>query len=319
MRRILLNICICIAAFSFYSCDEEFGPIITFEEVQKGAYPRLVDASSAEFDLENQGETSYSYEVEFVTENEGANVASYDLFASFIPGNGTDTIPPTLFRSFSQGDFVTNEQGFRAARVSIPLSELSSALGLQPGNYQANDRFEFESSLTLDNGAIFSSENSSATVNGPALGTYFEFSTVVTCPIDLNKFVGEYFFDYNGPAPDVSGSTPFGENLDPIVLSSVLGASSTTRQFEVVYRPELNIGQPAMRIQFDLACDGTTARVENVTGLGCGGGLITIGPGFPEAFNRDDDSSFIVNFVDFENDGGCGIPGLDFSVIFTKL
>ena len=50
-----------------FSCgrDEDLGPIITVDNAEIGAFPRLVNLITGEYDLANISTSAYSHEVEF--------------------------------------------------------------------------------------------------------------------------------------------------------------------------------------------------------------------------------------------------------------
>ena len=132
-----------LALLLVLSCgrDEELGPIITVDNAQIGAFPRLVSLITGEYDLANISTSAYSHEVEFQSQDAGNNVESYEIFASF---NNGDEI---LFQSFGQGDFGTSPLGLRNITVVFPFTEVAAALGVDANNVQAGDQFQFRAVL----------------------------------------------------------------------------------------------------------------------------------------------------------------------------
>lgn len=309
----------------FYGCDTEqdFSPIITFEKAGKGAYPRLVNISAGEFDL-NDLTQGIDYTVEFVTLNQGANVTEYRVELTFTDvnlDNGDMSTDAVVFLTAGQGEFSTNEDGYKQYAVSLGLDDIATALGITVDNIKANDYVTFESFITLDDGSVFSADNSTPTVNtSGGFSALFSRNFSITCPVPDDRFVGEYQMTYvEGSEPAGAFGPAFGATPPTVTLSLVSG-SSTQRSFDAVYLPDLGIGNGPMTVTVNLLCDIVMAESDMGSGLGCGG-TIRFGPtDDPSSFDFDDDSELIVNLTEATDAGGCGgLNPAPFAVKLTKL
>lgn len=139
---------------SILSCgrDESLKPIITIDNAEIGAFPRLVTITTGEYDLANISSSVYMHEVEFQSENAGQNIETYNIYASFNNSN------ETLYKSFKQSDFGTSALGLKNIILSIPFTEISSALGVSMNSVGPGDQFNFRSEVVLDDGRIFYGE-----------------------------------------------------------------------------------------------------------------------------------------------------------------
>lgn len=309
------------ASFLLFSCaDEDLEPIATFDNSGKGAYARLVEVTSGAdgYNLSQFGSTSYDYEVEFVTLDKQPLVDKYDIFVTFqdnSPQNGDASKAEVLYKSFGAADFSTSAAGFQGISVSIPLAEVSSTLGLGEADLAGADAFNFRSTITLNDGRVFSFDNSSGAINGSAFAGHFNFSAKLSCPMPDTDFVGNYTLEYvNAQFP--FGAETFGPDGSTVTLEVV---STTKRKFSAVYLPGLGIGNGPVDFVFELLCTIVIPDGNQGSGLGCGSGSITLGaPDNFSNFDITDDSVLEFDFVEFEADGGCGVDPLVQTIRLTK-
>jgi len=185
-----LRISIILGAFLLMvtSCaDEDLQPILTFDQLTVGGYPRLVESGNTLVNLFDVAGSEFDYTVEFVDLEDGELVAEYVLEVSFEdnnPDNGDDSAGPIEFRRFSQSDFTTNENGYREISVSIPATEVASAFGIAADDLQPNDEFNFDGRVIMTDGAEYGDENSGPPITG-ALRGFFDFTMPAACPSDL--------------------------------------------------------------------------------------------------------------------------------------
>lgn len=288
-----------------FSCgrDEDLGPIITVDNAEIGAFPRLVNLITGEYDLANISTSAYSHEVEFQSQDAGANVESYDIFVGF---NGGD---PVLFRSFGQGDFGTSELGLRNITVSFPFTEVASALGVAASDVLAGDQFEFTSFLNLSDGRSFNGSASSteSTLLSSAFRGYFDWVVKATCPIENERFAGDYMLT-------IDGATGLGYGpgySDQVVTISAVAGSSTLRSFSTLVLEAIGGFGPYDTV-FDIVCDQAVYQLMDTGGLGCGGGGIQFGPAMDangavitEPLDLNDDSQIVLFFNEGFASGGC--------------
>lgn len=297
------------------SCkDEDLAPVATFDTLSIGAFPRLQELVSGEYDLNDLDNSAYEYVVDFVDENKGGNVASYDIYVRFIdnnPGNGDLSAAEMLYKSFGPSDFSTNATGNPEIRVRIPLSELQNKFGLDNDDLVAGDQFCFRTEVIKEDGRVFTSQNSTPAVSN-AFGGYFNFCATVTCPLDDGAFTGDYAIEYiDGDQPAWLGFT-LGPDGTVLTLREVPG-SSTRRTFTFDWE---EFGAPT-DMDLNFVCD-VVIPGDGDTGLGCGGGSIVVAGGDATPFDFNDDSEFTLMLIDLDEDGGCGVAAVPFTVRLTK-
>lgn len=301
--------------------DDELSPIITFDTAGKGAYVALVEVTSAvDYDLANFNSTSFDYRVEFIDIENGSTVESYDIFVGFQDNTGTNgdnSRDQVLLNSFSKGDFTVNENGKPGITVSIPLSQVGSALGLTQADMSGADFINFNTEVTTSEGAKFTASNSSAAVNGSAFRGHFKWSVKLNCPLQDSQFSGNYMMTYvSGGESPVGGAPIFGDDNQVVSVEVV---TQTKRKFSIVYLPTLEIGNGAVDFVFELVCSVVLPDEGQSSGLGCGA-TILLGP--PKAadlsnFNLADDSEFEMAFIEDVTDD-CGAGQNAVTIKFTK-
>ncbi len=299
-----------LGALAFSCADPDLGPIFTFETLGKGGYARLVQVTNAEFDLNNLSSTAFEYEVEFVTIDQGKNVASYDVFVSY--NGGTEV----LHVSYGQSDFYDNANGFKGIVVSLPLSDVLNTLGVAQGGLVGGDYIIFNTFVELTDGSRFGQANSTTAVNGSAFQGYFRNRINITCPLDDADFVGLYDISYDDPnVADGGFGVPF---PDGVAELSLVSGSTTKRnvtapgggEFAWYFGFTYDVGE------VEFVCDLTLLSNGFDTGAGCGGGSIDVANNGSGTFTFGDDGTFRIAVS--EDDGGCGYSDKEFDIIFTK-
>lgn len=183
-----LNILIIgLLAILFFACaDENQKPIITFEDAGKGAYPRLLSESEKEINLYDIDNSSYVYSVEFVDVEQGALVATYELDLAYEDVDGTNSVEPLSFRTYTASDLEVNADGFMGLEnITVTAKELMNAAGLTLDQLSPGDNFEVTGRVTTQDGQTFTSENSSAAVKSDSFRGMFDYKLEVGCPTHL--------------------------------------------------------------------------------------------------------------------------------------
>ena len=181
------------ALFFITSCvDEDKAPIVTFDSAGHGGYPRLIEQGSTLINLlsvDDFNSSSYTYSVEFVDENKGANVQEYILTLDFDDNdasNGDNSKSGIELRKFTSADFTTSESGYQGvSSITITSADVAGAIGIGYSDLSPGDNFNISGSLVMIDGNTFRSDNSSATVQGAAFKGHFDFTLSATCPSDL--------------------------------------------------------------------------------------------------------------------------------------
>ncbi len=306
--------------------DDELAPVIIFNELEIGAFPFLNELKTAEFDLADLAGSAYEMDVYFVDGEAGAKVAQYNIFVTFDdnnPDNGTIEANEMLYRSLTPSDFAPlGDKGNLGTTVRIPFSDVAGFVGAgAEGAVISGDRFQFRTEIVTTSGTTFNSVNSTPAVTN-AFGGIWNFNVNATCPLSDDAFVGAYTCSYG----EVYESFPlFGAAVQPfgpaplslgVTLSTVAG-SSTRRSFN--YGPYLlpGYGFGTSDITLEFACDVVTST--NIdSGAGCGSGSIQASQTGVASFDLVDDSTWTIEYNDFDPNGGCGPSPLPFSIIFTK-
>jgi len=306
--------------------DDELAPVIIFEELEIGAFPFLNELKTAEFDLADLAGSAYEMDVYFVDGEAGAKVAQYNVFVAFDdknPGNGDLSTETALFKSFTPADFATiGDKGNLGTTVRIPFSEVAAFVGAgAEGDVISGDRFQFRTEIVTTTGTTFNSVNSTPAVTN-AFGGIWNFNVNATCPLSNDAFVGDYAIEY-GYVYDVfplfgAPVQPFGPTIGRTVTLSTVAGSSTRRSFNygTYLVPGYNFGTSDITLEF--ACDVLTSDNIN-SGAGCGSGSLQAAQEGEVSFDLDDDSTWTIEYLDFNPDGGCGVSTMPFSVVFTKL
>lgn len=297
-----------IALLLILSCgrDEELGPIITVDKAEIGAFPRLVNLITGEYDLANISTSAYSHEVEFQSEDAGANVEAYEVSVSFVdnnPDNGDDSKDAIVYQTYGQSDFGSSVLGLKDITVSYPIIEVAAALGIDVAAVGPGDEFQFTSLVRLSDGRVFADGNTESTIKSSAFRGYFNWTTKATCPIADTAFAGMYTISFP------SGGNAYGPAYaDGATVEIVpVPGSSTLREFSSPLLPA--IGPFTGTTRFDIVCD-KAALIEGNTGVGCGG-TITFGPASDangplfEPLSLEDDSKIVLFVNEGSNPGNC--------------
>jgi len=306
--------------------DPDAAPVIIFNELEVGAFPFLNELKTAEFDLADLAGSAYEMDVYFVDGVGGDNVAQYNVFVAFDdnnPDGGDLSTESTLYKSYTPSDFsALGDKGNLGVTVRIPFSEVAAFVGASgTDDVISGDRFQFRTEIVTTGGTTFNSVNSTPAVTN-AFGGIWNFNVNATCPLDPSAFVGDYTCSYGsvyevfplfGAAVQPFGPAPLAL---PITLSTVAG-SSTRRVFNYGGYLLPGYGFSTTDITLEFACDIMTSN--NIdSGAGCGGGSIQASQVGVSTFDLNDDSTWMIEYSDFDPDGGCGVSPIGFSIIFTK-
>ncbi len=293
--------------------DETKGPVLTFEKATIGAYPKLVELITGEYDLQNVGTTAFKYKIAFVDKDKGRLVTKYIIEAAYAGKNVQKD--RTLYKEIESSQFIDVGEN-KGLEITIPLTDIMNLFGLNESDLVAGDKVHFFHTVVINDGGkeySYSAANSSPTVRGRAFQAFFTYSVKLTCPLPDNIFVGLYTLEYEDTVNAALGfGYPFARG--DVMITTVPG-SSTKRQFSSIWLPGVvNLGATVV---FDIVCDITVFEGYD-SGLGCGGGSVVIGPGAPAPIDINDDSEIRINIIDYFKDGGCGVPQIPKTIILTK-
>jgi hypothetical protein len=301
--------------FSFGCADEDLAPVATFDTLGIGAFPRLISLNTGEFDLADLAGSAYDMDVEFVDGAGGEDVAEYNLFLEYVdnnPGNGDNSTSSQPYASFTPADFSRGTEGNLGLNVNIPFTDAASAAGIDPATVLSGDVFRFVAEVVKTDGNVFTQTNSTPAITTSFQGI-FNFNVTATCPLPDAEFSGEYNISFEGGEPN----SPFGETFsNETATFRTIAGSTTRRRADFLYLTNYNFG---VTMEIDFACDVVFMNTIN-SGVGCGGGAITITQASPagDPFDINDDSEFKLNLIDFATDGGCGVSSIPFTIVFSK-
>ena len=112
---------------------------------------------------------------------------------------------------------------------------------------------------------------------------------------------------------------PFVE--EPVTLTTVAG-SSTLREIATLNYLEAFGPFAVEGTRIDFICEVVEWQGFD-SGVGCGGGSITIAGGqnygIASPVDITDDSSITINVAEYDTDGGCGVPVAQKTILLTKM
>ncbi len=307
--------------------DEDLAPIVTQDNLLFGAFPRLIELRTGEFDLDDLQGSSYEMEVDFVDNAEGADVAQYNVYIAFddnsTSGGRQDySTESTLFRSYEPSDFRAGPNGNLGIDVVIPFTEAANFAGVPLDSIFSGDRFQVTTEVVKTDGRVFGSGNSTPAITS-AFNGIFDFNIVATCPLPDDMFTGEYTITYGYVYDEIDpfGNTPIQALGNPpfsrTVTLGLVEGSTTRRTFNpgAYLQPYYSFNPGNVTLEF--ACDVVTSGAID-SGAGCGSGTIAAEQNGTASFDLTDDSTFTIEYNDWASDGGCQVAPLGFSLVFTK-
>ena len=325
-----LYLFLALAAVVVVGCaDEELQPAVTQDTLLFGAFPRLVELRTGEFDLADLQNSAYEMEVDFVDNAGGADVAQYKVYVAFddntVDSAGVDYSSPDYaeYRVYTPSDFTEGPNGNLGITVSIPFVDVANFAGVPLDSIESGDRFQVRTEVVKTDGRVFSSANSTPAITN-AFGGIFNFNINATCPLPDDRFVGDYTIEYGyvydqftffGQPVQALGTPP----LNRTVTLELVSGSTTRRTFNIgaILAPGAYQGNGGT-ITLDFACNRVTSTGASV-GLTCGAGNIGSHQAGEAPFVLNDDSTFTIEYEDFgSTDGGCGTPAMAYSLVFTK-
>jgi len=309
--------------------DEEAGPIINFDGgLALGAFPRLQQLDFAEFDLADLQGSVYQHTVDFVDGNSSQDISEYRILIAFDdnnPDNGDNSTDFVVWDAMTVDVQAINdvdpETGNKVYTLTIPFSAAANFVGVAPEDVISGDRFQFRTELLKTDGRVFNSVNSTPAVTNAFRGIW-NWNVNATCPLDNEAFAGDYAIEY-GYVYDAfplfgADVQPFGPTIGRTVTLATVSGSTTRRVFNygAYLLPGYGFGTGDITLTF--ACDVVTSS--NIdSGAGCGDGSIQASQTGVATFDLDDDSTWTIEYNDFDPNGGCGPAPIGFSVVFSKL
>jgi hypothetical protein len=178
--RLFAHSVVFLLMLSCISCQKEFltdpPPDYTIEV---GAFPKLINIESGEFDLSDLVNSEYIHSVDFIDGNGGLNVHEYLIYISTEQPGQQETVWE-LFRTVESREFM---QGVESNQVGhnlvIPFSEVAAFLEVEDLSvFSSGDSFSFRTELTKQAGRVFSSSNSTPSINNN-VGAIWDFQVEI--------------------------------------------------------------------------------------------------------------------------------------------
>ena len=174
------------------SCETEDKIVdIILEDVGSGAVLRTRDeTNNLVFNDETDAfddDASYSVLLEAQDVEAGTLLQTVEVFVAFDdnsdngPSMSTDLVS---LQTLSVSDFTNGERGLPVTTISYTADELIAATGINESLVIGKDRFEFQLTLTLSNGEVYTSDDVGGPVSGGAyFSAPFEYFPVIACTI----------------------------------------------------------------------------------------------------------------------------------------
>jgi len=325
LKLFIIPLCILCTYTSCGDDDDQF----SFGDAgaEFGAVPRLINLISDEFDLDNISTAAYSHEVEFVTQDDGTDVETYEIVVEYIDNtisNGDNSKTGEVYMNIGQDDFGNASSGNRNIIINIGFLEVTTLLGIEPVTVEPGDEFRFKSSLILSDGRVFNTENSQSFIQTFA-DAYFDWTVRIICPVEENLFTGLYTITYEGGGNPLIG--PAYNTGDVVEVTAPNGVTSI-RQFSAVLLPELGSFSPVVS-SFELLCN-KAVFVGVDTGVDCNGeetdNSINFAPAFDingiplsETLDLSDDSEIILFINEGAQPGNCTLNNTQSQLTLTKM
>jgi len=233
------------------------------------------------------------------------NVANYIVYVAFDDNDASNgdlsSASRIEYRNFTQADFGDSGNDTRSLTLNFPFTDVASAVGVAIADISPGDRFQFTTELILDDGRVFTADNTESTIFGPAFRAFFDWNVNATCPLPDDLFVGAYAMSYpdayEGPWAGAGGRA-----VEETVTLSLVPGSTTTRTWTLGVLPRF--GPFGTTFTLEWVCDIVTLQADVNVGVGCGSPSIFIKQGTPTPADITADGSIDINWV--EDGGGCG-------------
>lgn len=242
----------------FTACEEkdrtfpEFGD----DNVQTGAFPRLIDGVNGTFDFFDIANSEIDFTVEFYDVNEGRDVREYNWTATYDP-QGDNPVGPVEVANISSSSFGTSDFGLPSTTVTFNLPEVLDALGLDEDDVEGGKPIRFNATLALEDGREFTAANTGSNVEtGASFQGFFEFDQTLVCPSDIG---GTYAYTnvINGAWPDLDCS---GTYTGEVTFTELAEGSYELSDFSFGgYTNCYGSGDPAGSLRFKDACNQISA------------------------------------------------------------
>lgn len=191
MQKIKYSIYSLFLVMLAFSCADEPLPFDTFDEYAKGGFARLLDSDNGTFFFTDPDNSSFTFDVEYFSENNGGEIASHEWFVRHrnnVDGTVTD---PVLMTASQSSSFGTNDKsGLPSASFAFSLNDAMTAMGLTIDDMNGGDDIIFDGYIVMNDGRRFGPDNTGGSVQGGAgFDGIFRFIKPLLCD---SKLAGTY-------------------------------------------------------------------------------------------------------------------------------
>ena len=175
-----------IAMLTAISCGDPVLPVELQPEMQYGAYARKM-SQTGKFDYFAISSSQLDIHVEFYDENNGANIAEYDIDVEYIDitSKGAASIARTDLKTFSSSEFVTNTDGYLSLDITLGFQEALDALGTTASGITGGNTIRYWFTITKTDGSVYDYNNTGPNLmSSNAFGALFRLNVGIVCPSD---------------------------------------------------------------------------------------------------------------------------------------
>ena len=153
-----------------WSCADEPLPFETYDSYKKGGFPRLLNSDGGNFFFTDPSNSTFSFDVEYYSENNGANVAAHEWFVRHRDNaNGGTLSEPALLERVEKSAFGTDpKSGLPTHSFSFTLSQALDALGMSLSDVNGGDDLIFDGVIVMEDGGRYGPDNTGGSVKGGA-------------------------------------------------------------------------------------------------------------------------------------------------------
>ncbi|MFT5983841.1 MAG: hypothetical protein ACI9RM_002298 [Ulvibacter sp.] len=171
-----------------FACKDEPLPFDTFEDYAKGGFARLLDTDNGAFFFTNPDISTFTFDLEYYSENNGSEIASHEWFVYHRNNQTGDVSAPVLISSTPSSSFGTDpNSGLPSASFAFSLNEAFTSLGITLAGVNGGDDIIYDGYIVMNDGRRFGPDNTDGAIQGGAgFDGVFRFIKPLLCPSDLD-------------------------------------------------------------------------------------------------------------------------------------
>ena len=216
MKNILKNLSILTLVLAFSSCFNSSNTIDDVLDFETGAILRTISVDNAVLNSSDPS-SPFIVQVEEQDEADGGLFAAVQVYAQIrdlTPDNGTTPSVNTFVKSIPASEFTTGPVGLPRGTITATFGEMTSAMGLAPGDYFPGDVYIVELRVELTDGRIYGGDSAGASVTGGFFASPFNYNALLTCTPAPGDYVVEMHDSYGDGWQTDAGSGGSGITVD---------------------------------------------------------------------------------------------------------